>query len=83
MFRYDPLATLAARRRRRSSRSSPPMTRRARGRGAVGGLRRRGRPPGAAAIRAASFRHDGHNLMRYRPEAVSAAILSVAGEADA
>jgi hypothetical protein len=28
-----------------------------------------------------SFGHDGHNLMRYRPEAVSAAILSVAGEA--
>ena len=28
----------------------------------------------------ASFGHDGHNLMRYRPDAVSAAILSVAGE---
>jgi pimeloyl-ACP methyl ester carboxylesterase len=26
-----------------------------------------------------SFRHDGHNLMRYRPDAVSAAILSVVG----
>ena len=35
-----------------------------------------GRPP----IRAVSFGHDGHNLMRYRPEAVSAAILSVAVE---
>jgi pimeloyl-ACP methyl ester carboxylesterase len=32
-------------------------------------------------IRAVSVGHDGHNLMRYRPEAVSAAILSIAGEA--
>ena len=38
---------------------------------------------GRGRIRAASYPHDGHNLMRYRPEAVSAAILSVAGEADA
>lgn len=29
-------------------------------------------------IRTESFGHDGHNLMRYRPDAVSAAILSVA-----
>ena len=36
---------------------------------------------GRSRIRAASFGHDAHNLMRYRPEAVSAAILSVAGEA--
>ena len=36
---------------------------------------------GLSRIRAASFGHDGHNLMRYRPDAVSAAILSVAGEA--
>ncbi len=36
---------------------------------------------GLARIRAASFGHDGHNLMRYRPDAVCAAILSVAGEA--
>ena len=36
---------------------------------------------GIDRIRATSFRHDGHNLMRYRPEAVSTAILSVAGEA--
>jgi hypothetical protein len=26
------------------------------------------------------FPHDGHNLMRYRPDAVSAAILSVADD---
>jgi pimeloyl-ACP methyl ester carboxylesterase len=36
---------------------------------------------GLAPIRAVSFAHDRHNLMRYRPEAVSMAILSVAGEA--
>ena len=34
---------------------------------------------GSAPIRAVPFEHDGHNLMRYRPDAVSAAILSVAG----
>ena len=34
------------------------------------------RPP----IRTVPFRHDGHNLMRYRPDAVSAAILSVASD---
>ena len=36
---------------------------------------------GRRPIAVTSFRHDGHNLMRYRPEAVGAAILSVAGEA--
>ena len=38
---------------------------------------RRGNP----TARIVSFRHDGHNLMRYRPDAVSAAILGVAGRA--
>ena len=33
---------------------------------------------GRDPIRVESFGHDGHNLMRYRPDAVSAAILSVA-----
>lgn len=32
---------------------------------------------GRAPIRAAVFGHDGHNLMRYRPDEVAAAILSV------
>ena len=36
---------------------------------------------GRSRIRVASFGHDGHNLMRYRPDAVCTAILSVAGEA--
>lgn len=34
---------------------------------------------GHAAIPTTSLEHTGHNLMRYRPEAVSAAILSIAG----
>ena len=37
---------------------------------------------GLGRIRAASFGHDGHNLMRYRPQSVGAAILSVAKETD-
>jgi pimeloyl-ACP methyl ester carboxylesterase len=32
---------------------------------------------GRAPIRAVTFGHDGHNLMRYRPDQVAAAILSV------
>ncbi len=32
---------------------------------------------GRPAIAVTSYRHDGHNLMRYRPDAVAAAILSV------
>ena len=35
---------------------------------------------GRSRIQAASFDRVGHNLMRYRPDAVSAAILSIAGE---
>ena len=35
---------------------------------------------GRSRIQAASFDRLGHNLMRYRPDAVSAAILSIAGE---
>ena len=37
---------------------------------------------GLGRIRSRAFGHDGHNLMRYRPEAVSAAILSVADTAE-
>jgi pimeloyl-ACP methyl ester carboxylesterase len=35
---------------------------------------------GLPAIERIDFPHDGHNLMRYRPDAVSAAILSIARE---
>ena len=80
MFRYDPTATLAA--------VSAPVVAlaatddeagtRARALAAASAARM---AAGRGRIEATSFRHDGHNLMRYRPEAVSAAIRSVAGEA--
>lgn len=79
MFRYDPLDTLpavtapviaiAAADDEAGSRSRA-LTAASDARAATGRSR----------IRATSFGHDGHNLMRYRPVAVSAAILSVAGE---
>lgn len=79
MFRYDPLVVLAA--------VTAPIVAvaaaddetgsRARALAAASDARA---AAGRTRIRAASFGHDGHNLMRYRPEAVSAAILSVAGE---
>ena len=34
---------------------------------------------GRPAIETLSFGHDGHNLMRYRPREVAAAIASVGG----
>ena len=77
MFRYDPAATLSA--------VMAPITAlvasddetgsRAAALAAVSAARA---AAGRDRIRAASFGHDGHNLMRYRPEAVGAAILSVA-----
>ena len=80
MFRYDPLVTLPARagagRRARRGRRRGGLA----GDGAGRGVRCAGARPGWAPIRVVSFGHDGHNLMRYRPEAVCAAILSVAGE---
>jgi len=79
MFRYDPLATLAA--------VCAPIVALA----AADETGARARALAAASdarvaderdpIRVTSFGHDGHNLMRYRPEAVCAATLSVAGEA--
>jgi pimeloyl-ACP methyl ester carboxylesterase len=77
MFAYDPLATLG-------NVSAPIVALEAAGE--AGGDRAAmlaavsdvrviaGRDP----IRLESFANDGHNLMRYRPDAVSAAILSVA-----
>jgi pimeloyl-ACP methyl ester carboxylesterase len=81
MFRYDPLETLAA--------VAAPVVAliaaddeegtRTKALSAASAARA---DAGRGRIRAASYPHDGHNLMRYRPEAVSAAILSVAGEAE-
>ncbi len=79
MFRYDPVRTLAA--------VAAPVV------ALVAGADEAGARAAALAdasaarakagrsrIQAASFDRVGHNLMRYRPEAVSAAILSVAVE---
>jgi pimeloyl-ACP methyl ester carboxylesterase len=38
-----------------------------------------GQAAGKSSIRRVSFGRDGHNLMRYRPDEVTAAILEVAG----
>jgi pimeloyl-ACP methyl ester carboxylesterase len=76
MFTYDPIGTL--------SRASAPMLALAAADDETGSRTRAlthasdertaaGRPP----IRIASFGHDGHNLMRYRPREVSAAILAL------
>jgi hypothetical protein len=76
MFAYDPAATLRAV-------SAPVMALNAgddpggdreRALAVVDAVRTAaGRPP----IRVEPFRRDGHNLMRYRPDAVSSAILSI------
>jgi pimeloyl-ACP methyl ester carboxylesterase len=79
MFGYEPLATLSA--------VSAPIVALAaaddesgsRARSLAEASQARA-TAGRSPIRAVSFGHDGHNLMRYRPEAVSAAILSVAEE---
>jgi len=80
MFGYDPISTLAA--------VSAPVVALASADDAEGSrayaLAEASAARAAAGrgrITAASFGRDGHNLMRYRPEAVSAAILSVADEA--
>jgi pimeloyl-ACP methyl ester carboxylesterase len=78
MFRYDPVVTLA-------SVTAPVIAVAAaddetRSRAAALATASEARvAAGLGPIRVVSFEHDGHNLMRYRPEAVSAAILSVAG----
>jgi pimeloyl-ACP methyl ester carboxylesterase len=79
MFRYDPLVTLP-------DVTAPVMAlvagideTGARGTALASASAARA-SAGRSRIVAASFERVGHNLMRYRPEAVSAAILSVAGE---
>ena len=78
MFRYDPLATLP-------QVSAPVIALAAADdeegsrRAALATASDARAAAGRARIQAVSYAHDGHNLMRYRPEAVSSAILSVAG----
>jgi pimeloyl-ACP methyl ester carboxylesterase len=80
MFRYEPLVTLAAVMAPVVALSAADDEEGSRAKALADASAARA-AAGRSRIRAASFGHDGHNLMRYRPEAVSAAILSVAGEA--
>ena len=79
MFRYDPLHTLA-------SVTAPVVALVAAGdetgarAAALADASAARARAGRSRIKAASFDRVGHNLMRYRPDAVSAAILSVAGQ---
>jgi pimeloyl-ACP methyl ester carboxylesterase len=84
MFAYDPLTTVPVI-------EAPVVILAAAGSGDdAPGARDRALDAVAAARQAAGnpvarivpFRHDGHNLMRYRPDAVSAAILGVAGRTE-
>jgi pimeloyl-ACP methyl ester carboxylesterase len=79
MFGYDPLVTLPAVRAPVVALAAADDDARSRAKAlaAASGARD---AAGLGRIRAIAFPHDGHNLMRYRPDAVSAAILSVAGE---
>lgn len=79
MFSYRPLATLAQ--------IATPVVALAAGGDEDGSRAHALRDASAArvaaghpAIPTTSPEHTGHNLMRYRPEAVSAAILSIAGQ---
>jgi pimeloyl-ACP methyl ester carboxylesterase len=80
MFRYDPLATLPAVRAPVVALAAADDDLGSRSRALVVVSAARA-AAGRGPIAATSFRHDGHNLMRYRPEAVCRAVLSVAAEA--
>jgi len=82
MFRYEPLATLATVPAPVVAVAAADDETGSRARALVAASDARA-AAGFGRIRAVSFGHDGHNLMRYRPDAVCAAILSVAaGTAD-
>jgi pimeloyl-ACP methyl ester carboxylesterase len=80
MFRHDPEATLAAVVAPVVALAAADDEERSRARALTNASNARV-ATGKGAIPLTSFGHDGHNLMRYRPEAVTAAILSVAGAA--
>jgi pimeloyl-ACP methyl ester carboxylesterase len=80
MFRYDPLVTLPGVEAPILGLAAADDEEGSRGRALAAASAARA-AAGRGRIRALSFGYDGHNLMRYRPGAVSAAILSVAGEA--
>lgn len=78
MFEYDPEATLAAVRAPVVALLANDDETGSRGRAlAQAGVARES--GGGSPIRVVSFGRDGHNLMRYRPDAVTAAILEAGG----
>jgi len=79
MFRYDPLETLADVAAPVSALVAGHDETGARAAALAASSAARA-DAGRSRIQAASFDRVGHNLMRYRPDAVSAAITSVAGE---
>ena len=79
MFRYDPVQTLAAVIAPVAALVAGPDETGARAAALADASAARAKA-GRSRIQAASFDRVGHNLMRYRPDAVSAAILVVAGE---
>jgi pimeloyl-ACP methyl ester carboxylesterase len=78
MFRYDPIATLAAVRAPVTALAAADDEEGSRAVALAAASAARA-ALGLGRIRARTFGHDGHNLMRYRPEAVCQAILSVTG----
>ena len=80
MFRVRPARDPGRRRRRRSWPWSPAADETGARAAALADASAARAKAGRSRIQAASFDRVGHNLMRYRPDAVSAAILSVAGE---
>jgi pimeloyl-ACP methyl ester carboxylesterase len=76
MFRYDPIAALVAVDAPVVALAAADDETGSRGT-ALAAVSSARVAAGRSPIRSASFGHDGHNLMRYRPVAVGAAILAV------
>ena len=81
MFDYDPVATLVKVEAPVVALSTADDEEGSRGRALARASAARV-AVGRDSIAVTRFDRDGHNLMRYRPDAVSAAILAVAGEAE-
>jgi len=81
MFDYDPVATLVEVEAPVVALSTADDEEGSRGRALASASAARV-AMGRDAIAVTRFERDGHNLMRYRPDAVSAAILAVAGGAE-
>lgn len=82
MFEYDPVATLAAIAAPIVALVAADDESRSR-ESALAAASEARATAGREPIASASFGHAGHNLMRYRPEEVCAAILAIAGHGQA